>query len=272
MYLSVEFALPFASALAIFCLIEAFCSAILGLFFSRESALGQAKRGQFLVSCFEFVCSCIFSTGYRHLNLATGLHKIINAVLYGMVQVPAVTFERCQRHGSEYALMCTPDLEPVFAQLTSGVSDLGRLADNWLNAVYVIVQGVLGYASHACDPVSLAPPFLQSGAVRASLFGANQTAVAGLTGWLMAVTDGFAIAYYGKGSVKVALWPAFVNVSHGLAAVTYAGSSTLDATSLSEAGVHARAVPGCMRAARGDVPGCIRACAWKCRVSVRERD
>ena len=428
MYVSVEFALPFASALAIFCLLEAFCSAFLGLFFSKESALGQAKRGQFLVSCFEFVCSSLFSTGYfaavlasalltvvlwatvllalssilyvtyeqapwvwtdliraynaflgpfihgtviqilelgdmvfrgliplwnafffflnrvlqgwllptmvkeavvfkalgqtlfnlalhstvslftwvqativacpagdacfdldartldlvtplrdvrdgamaitdfanrvcsvaapvlniltyplLDLNLATGLHKIANAVLFAMVQVPGVTFERCQRHGEEYALMCTPDLEPVFAQLTSGVSDLGRLADNWLNAVYVIVQGVLGYASHACDAVALAPPFLQSGALRASLFADNQTAVVGLTGWLMAVTDGYTIAYYGKGKVKVALWPAFVNVSHGLAAVTYAGSSTLDATSMSEAAyTRSTALLGCV--------------------------
>ena len=167
------------------------------------------------------------------LNFATGVHRLFNAVLFMFVQVPDVTFLRCQRHGAEEALMCTPDLDPIFAMLVSGVSDLGLMADNWLDATYVIVQGVLGWTSHACDAVSLAPPFLGPGSLRSSLFGGNQTAIVGLTGWLMAVTDGAAIAYYGRGSMRAAVWPAPVNVSFGVAAVTYAGSSTLDVTSLS---------------------------------------
>ena len=435
MYTPVEFALPFALALAVLCVVECICSAFLGLFFSKDTELRQAGKSRFLISVFEFLCSSVFSAGYAaaflatglltvalwatvllclgsilyvtyeqapwvwtdliraynaflgpflhgtvvqilelsdlvfrglvplwnaafffvsrvlqgwlvptmvqeaaafkamgvalfqlalhstvslfvwvqsvvvscplergdacfdlngrtldlvtpmadlrdgvaaltgfvrgvcsvaspvldiatypfmDLNFATGLHKLANAVLFAVVQVPEVTFERCQRHGAEQALMCTPDLDPVFGQLASGVSDLGRMVDNWLNAVYVIVQGVLGWASHACDSVSLAPPFL-AGPLRASLFGANRTGVVGLTGWLMAVTDGHAIAYYGRGSGRVAVWPSPVNVSHGLAAVTYAGSSTLDVTSLSAAAyATSTAVFGCSCVSDGD--------------------
>lgn len=188
----------------------------------------------------------ILTYPFMDLNLAVGVHSLANAALYLVVHVPDITLLRCTRYGSEAALMCTPDLEPVFAFLVSGVSSLGALVDNWLDVVYTVVQGALGFSTNACDQISLAPPFLTSPALHASLFGANRTAVVGLTGWLMAVTDGAAVAYYGRGNLRVASWPAHVNVSYGLAAVTYAASSNLDVTSLSSSAFSgSTAILGC---------------------------
>jgi hypothetical protein len=74
----------------------------------------------------------IISFPLMDLNLAKGLHNILNAVLYLFVQLPEITFFRCNRHGSAGQLMCTPDLDPVFAFLLTGLRDLGRMFDNWM--------------------------------------------------------------------------------------------------------------------------------------------
>lgn len=168
------------------------------------------------------------------LNLAKGLHNIINSILYLVVQMPEITQLRCSRHGDEAALMCTPDMDPFFSFLTTGIRDVGRMIDNWADVIFVIIQGVLGVrSSPACDGVVLAPPMLSSGQLRSTLFSSNQTVVVGLGGWLMAVTDGVSVAYYGQGKLRMAAWPSLVNVSHGIAAVTYSSSSDRDVTRLS---------------------------------------
>jgi hypothetical protein len=68
-------------------------------------------------------------------NLAGMVHNLVNAVLYFVVQLSEVTYLRCIRHGSEGALMCTPDLEPVYAFLSAGLNSAGYLVDNWLDVV-----------------------------------------------------------------------------------------------------------------------------------------
>jgi hypothetical protein len=169
------------------------------------------------------------------LNLARGLHNIINAVLYLLVQMPEVTYLRCTRHKSEGYLMCTPDMEPVFTFLVVGIRDIGRMLDNWLEVIFVVVQTVLGVSSGSgCSSVQLTPPVLFDGALRTSLFGAGtQTAVVGLGGWLMAVTDGKVIAYYGEGKMRAATWATPINITHGVAAVSYSGRVGKDTTRLS---------------------------------------
>ena len=138
----------------------------------------------------------ILSFPLMDLNLAKGIHNIINAVLYLFVQLPEVTYLRCSRHSSAGYLMCTPDLEPVFAFLVTGLRDLGRMFDNWMEVIFVVVQGVLGISSSACEGVQLSPPVLFTGALSTALFGGNQTVIVGLGGWLMAITDGNAVTYY----------------------------------------------------------------------------
>ena len=177
----------------------------------------------------------ILTYPFMDINFASAVHKIVNAVIYAPVQLAHVTYLRCDRHGGESLLMCTPDMEPAITFLTSGFRDMGYFFNNWINIIYVIVQGALGFEQISCTP-QLAPSSLDPGPLRAALFGANNTIIIGLTGWLMAVTDGLTVAYQGQGSTRIASWPSYVNISHGVAAVAYGKSSDRDVTSLSAAG------------------------------------
>ena len=181
------------------------------------------------------------------LSLAKGVHNIINALLYLVVQMPETTQLRCSRHGEEAALMCIPDMDPFFSFLVTGIRDVGRMIDNWVEVAFIIIQGVLGFASTACDGVVLAPPVLSPGPLRATLFGSNQTAIVGLGGWLMAITDGASVAYHGQGKMRMSAWPSPINLSHGVAAVTYSTSSDRDVTRLSASAYSstATAIMGC---------------------------
>jgi hypothetical protein len=119
-----------------------------------------------LFGIFDRVCnpfrpvSDILAYPFMDLNLAKGIHNIINAVLYFVVQMPEVTYIRCKRHASAGYLMCTPDLEPVFIFLVQGLRDLGRMLDNWMEVVFVVVQGVFGVSTSQCE--ACAPPYSQS--------------------------------------------------------------------------------------------------------------
>ena len=72
------------------------------------------------------------------LNFATGLHNLVNAVLFLLVQIPDMTYLRCLRYCGEGQLKCAPDLEPFFAFLVAGLTSLGTLVDNWLDVIYVV--------------------------------------------------------------------------------------------------------------------------------------
>ena len=89
----------------------------------------------------------MISYPFMDLNFATGLHKIMNAVLYLIIHMPHVTHLRCSRHASEGA-----DLEPVFDFLVSGIRYMGYMVNNWANVVYVIAQNALGISKITCDP------------------------------------------------------------------------------------------------------------------------
>lgn len=171
---------------------------------------------------------------FMDINFASAVHNIANAVLYLLVSVSKVTYLRCTRHGGEEPLMCTPDLEPVFVFLASGVRSMGFFLNNWLNVLYVIVQGVLGWSQISCTG-ELIPTTMDPGPIRESIFGPNRTALVGLTGNLVAITDGSVVAYEGKGHLRLAAWPSTVNISHGIAAVTYGRSSDADVSRLSSA-------------------------------------
>ena len=169
---------------------------------------------------------------FMDINFASAVHNLVNAVLYLFVSASKVTYLRCTRHGGEEPLMCTPDLEPVFVFLASGIRSMGFFLNNWLNVIYVIVQGVLGWSQISCSG-ELVPTTMDPGPIRAAIFGTNRTALVGLTGNLMAITDGSVVAYEGKGHLRLASWPSQVNISHGIAAVTYGRSSDADVSRLS---------------------------------------
>jgi hypothetical protein len=179
-------------------------------------------------------------------NLGGAVHNLANAALYWLVQLSDVTYLRCTRHGGEGALMCTPDMEPIYTFLVAGLRSLGFLFNNWLDVVFVIVQNTLGFATVACSDQVL-PSTLDPGPMREAMFGANQTVIVGLTGYLMAVTDGLLVAYEGRGALRIGSWPALVNVSHGVAAVTYGRGSDADVSGLSSAsGGTSTAMLGCI--------------------------
>lgn len=174
----------------------------------------------------------ILTYPFMDINLADAVHNLVNAIVYLFVQLPQVTYLRCKRFGGEGTLFCTPDFDPVYAFLVTGLRSLGSLLDNWLDIVYVVVHNSLGLPRISCD-ASVIPSTADPGSMRESVFGANRTVLVGLTGYLLAVTDGMVIAYEGNGKLRLGAWPSLVNVSYGVAAVTYGGGSDTDVSGLS---------------------------------------
>ena len=171
---------------------------------------------------------------FMDINFASALHNLMNSVLYVSIQMPEITYLRCTRHGSAEPLLCVPDMEPFFQFMAAGLRSLGYLMNNWLDVVFVIVQSTLGWAQISCS-AELLPSTLDPGPIRASVFGDNQTVVVGLTGYLVAVTDGMIVGYEGRGNLRLGAWRSRVNISHGIAAVTYGRSSDADVTKLNSA-------------------------------------
>ncbi len=90
-----------------------------------------------------------------------------------------------------------------------------------MKVIFVAMRGVLGLSTSSCEGVQLTPSVLFTGALSASLFGGNQTVIVGLGGWLMAITDGSTVTYYGEGEMCMNAWHSPINILHGVAAVSY---------------------------------------------------
>ena len=174
------------------------------------------------------------------LNLAEAVHHLANAAAQLLTVVPRATAERCRLAagvGAPFdALLCTPDLAPVFHLLAAALGSLGMALDNWLNVALAIVETVVLGADAApkCEAVpgaGLMPDLVAaSGAFPGAGAGAG-VVVVGLTDWLYAVTDGATAVYLGQGDTgqaRVQAWPYRVDVGLGVAAVSYAGVQDLD--------------------------------------------
>jgi hypothetical protein len=171
------------------------------------------------------------------MNLALFFHNFINAVLYLLFGLPYTTSVRCSLalQDSFQLMMCTPDFNPFFAYLVAASNSLGLVFDNWLNIVLVIVQAALTGSSPSCSQV---------GQVLISDLMANDdifpkgslTTVIGLSSWMYAVTDGSRAIFKGQSgsSSKVANWPFKVQVSHGVAAVSYNQLTSVESSVLSD--------------------------------------
>ena len=166
----------------------------------------------------------IITYPFMDLNFALGLHYLTNALLYLTVHLPRITYMRCKRFGAIQPLLCAPDLGPVYNFHISGIREMGAMLNNWIDVVFVTAQGLFGFEVTQCDTSTLLPPL----ELKTSIFGSNRTALIGLAGWLLAVTDGSTIAYYSKGSVRLSAWPVPINVSYGVAAVSYSKLSGND--------------------------------------------
>jgi hypothetical protein len=157
------------------------------------------------------------------LNFAEAVHFLWNAVLQLFLVVPHATAARCglARGDTFDTLLCTPDFEPVFNYLVAGVSALGVALDNWGNVALVIVEKFLTNMAPECDAALAFEPHAY--ATSAAMFGANRTAVVGLTEWMYAVTDGYLAFYFGhdSNSMRHAAWPHAMDAGLGVAAVTF---------------------------------------------------
>lgn len=163
------------------------------------------------------------------INTAKAVHNIGNSILYTLIQLPSVTVQRCRNNPDDRDVMCLPDFEPPINMLVAGLRNLGQMFDNWLDVSTVVVQQSLGIDNDAqCDSLPLA---LSAANYSRDAFG-NGTGtgsglrVVGLTEGLYAVTDGTSVQYfnyYGATTSMVAknAWPIPIDVSMGVAAVTY---------------------------------------------------
>jgi hypothetical protein len=177
------------------------------------------------------------------LNLAEGMHNLINAVIQLVVVIPRSTVVRCGLKNEDQfgILMCTPDLSPFFDFLVASVSSVGLALDNWVNIAFLITQEALTHDSPKCEAGGgwLIPEVLMTGGSSGFFSGGSNkpAVVVGLTDWMYAVTDGVKAVYSDHSEtskVKVQLWPfPGMDVALGVAAVTYSSVHDLDVSTFS---------------------------------------
>jgi len=169
-------------------------------------------------------------------NFASFIHNTVNGVIHLFFVLPQVTVERCQlKTGDSFSiLLCTPDFSPVFHFFLAGMNSLGLTVDNWLNMAFVIIQQLVVGRPMACSSVDtgMIPDIVKN----TPLFAGLPTVVVGLTDWLYAVTDGKNAMYMGSSDAdtKIQAWPYAMDISLGVAAVTYSNTHDLDVSALSE--------------------------------------
>lgn len=205
------------------------------------------------------------------LSVARGLHGLSNGVLQVLVHVPQATLKRCQAHGRAGTpfdvLLCTPDLQPAADFLVVGLRELGKGVDSWLGVGASLAQRSVG-AGARCARGSLDPSLFRRG-----LLEGPQTAV-GLTDWLMASSNGTLAYFFGQVTSEVAprAWPEPVDVSLGLAAVSFDEAAEVEVSGSRRASAPARARPRPSSAAAASTPGPAWRCAarsCRCRVPTR---
>ena len=105
------------------------------------------------------------------LNFATGLHNLVNAVLFLLVQIPDMTYLRCLRYCGEGQLKCEPR-PGALLRLPGGGPDVAGHACRQLagrdlrGATPLVVQGFLGWATPSCYPLSLGQHLARRHALR----------------------------------------------------------------------------------------------------------
>ncbi len=157
------------------------------------------------------------------INLAKGVHNIVNAILYTVLQIPSVTVQRCLNNNKDL-IMCLPDFEPPFNMLVAGIRNVGMMFDNWLDVSSIIVEKSFGFDPEAeCE---VQAKLLSPAAYSRDVFGTNRTIVVGMTAGLYAVTDGVHVQYFNHYDgvdtlVTPNAWPIPIDVRYGVAAVTY---------------------------------------------------
>ena len=170
---------------------------------------------------------------FLDFNLYKTVHCAANAVLHFVVALPLVTITRCDYARDpfnsfsevEQALMCTPDWRPGFAMVAAGLGALGKLVDNWLNMMLVVVEHSVGRVSVACAQTAAVgevwdgvQDLFEARGLPLKLVGASQA--------LVVVTDGTSAAFHSLTDGTATTWalgvfPFPVNPLLGVAPVKY---------------------------------------------------
>lgn len=158
------------------------------------------------------------------INFGLGVHNTVNAILTLVIQVPAVTVDRCKAGGGP-VVYCLPDFEPVIELAVLGIRNFGQLVDNWLDVTVIIIQSVLTATSPACNGWTVVD-FGKGGGI----MGANETVIVGISSSLFAKTDGWNVELYTRTSSTSLpnAFPMAMNVNYGVASV----SASVDARGL----------------------------------------
>ena len=153
---------------------------------------------------------------FLDINFGLGVHNIVNSILTLVIQVPAVTVQRCNA-GGHLTVYCLPDFEPVIELAVNGVRNFGLMVDNWLDVTSLIIQAVLTNTSPACSGWNIVDFSINS-----DLFGNNETTVVGVDANFFAKTDGWNIELYSRTNAQSfpSAFPSPMNVNYGIAVVT----------------------------------------------------
>jgi len=170
---------------------------------------------------------------FLDFNLYKTVHCLLNALLHFVIAVPLITTSRCDYGRDplngfsdiEQALMCSPDWRPGFAIVTAGLSALGKLVDNWLNMMLVVVEHSVGRVTVACA---------QSASVGKVWDGVEDLfevrglplKVVGVSEAMLVVTDGTSAAFHSLTDGAYTVWalgifPFPINPLLGVAPVKY---------------------------------------------------
>lgn len=160
---------------------------------------------------------------FMDINLAKGVHLLINSLLYTLTHLSAVTTQRCLDLGSVSSVMCIPDVEPVFQMMCAGLRAMGAFLDNWADVGVLIVEASLGRPTPACTSL---PNLLGDRSFETTFFGGNATVIAGMTSSLFARTDGWGVQYFSmvrdwQTMLHPGAFPFQMDVSLGVAAVAH---------------------------------------------------
>ena len=162
--------------------------------------------------------------------------NFFNDCLFGVVTRTILRCKYAQSRTSynslERVVMCVPDIAPTASLLRSNALALGKMLDNWLNMILVIIEQTISSTAPTCNSQDLG---LQNNwNLAQNLFQNTRIRICPLTQNLYAVTDGLSTTYFGpdlpsKGYTAIHNWPFQIELNYGIAAVEYSAVFDADA-------------------------------------------
>jgi len=150
---------------------------------------------------------------FLDFNLYKAVHCLVNSVLHFIIAVPIITTTRCsyardpllEFTETEQALMCAPDFKPGFLIATACIQSLGKLIDNWLNMMLVVVEHNVGRVTVVCSQTATIGEVWDG---VEDLFDAQDKPlkIVGMSDAMLAVTDGTSTAFHSLTDGASTVW------------------------------------------------------------------